>query len=430
MNHISILLAEPLSTSNLHPFSIMHCSWELRCGASRLFEKYERYFPLCSLHYIGRKNHLQSFIARQKKQSNTTSQNLPLYEAEILIIVSGNLLLNAELAGTLLTAAKQSDKNICFRNDAGNIAGAILKGENALHCAKQMLDNDGDRYFEEIIETVSKYCSEIIETSAVTLNYLWDALAQNGRAIAEDVKVLENIPPFHSDSTKSIYGINETAIYVAENVEISPGVILDASEGPIIISEKARIMANSVIVGPCAIGQNSLVKIGAKIYGETSFGDYCKIGGEVENSIVQGYSNKQHDGFLGHSYLGEWVNLGADTNTSDLKNTYSPIIVRLAGKRVPTGRIMLGLLCGDHTKSGINTMFATGTVAGVSSSVLGPDYAPSVIPSFSFGGASDSPRYQIDRALDVARTVMKRRAKELQPEEELLLRAEYETINT
>ncbi len=187
-------------------------------------------------------------------------------------------------------------------------------------------------------------------------------------------------------------------------------------------------MANAVLVGPCFIGDNSIIKIGAKIYEKTAIGEWCKVGGEVENSIIHAYANKQHDGFLGHSYLGEWVNLGADTNTSDLKNTYGKISAILRNKEVNSERMFLGLMAGDHTKSGINTMFTTGTVAGVSSNVIGAGYPPRSIPSFSFGGFKDSPVYDFQKAIDVAKTVMLRRQKELLPEEEALLKMEFERL--
>jgi UDP-N-acetylglucosamine diphosphorylase/glucosamine-1-phosphate N-acetyltransferase len=171
------------------------------------------------------------------------------------------------------------------------------------------------------------------------------------------------------------------------------------------------------------------VKAGAKIYGKTSVGESCKFGGEIENAIIHAYSNKQHEGFLGHSYIGEWVNLGADTNTSDLKNTYANIKVTLEGREIDTEKMFLGLLCGDHTKSAINTSFTTGTVAGVCGILVHDGTLPAVIPSYAWTGRKNSPIYKIDKALDVARIVMARRGKELLPEEELLLRQEYEKVS-
>lgn len=421
MNNVSILLAEPRNAGDLYPFSITHCLWELRCGLFGLFEKYGRYFPEASLHFAGRTAHVASFIARYYPQTGNT-----LPAAETLIILSANILPDSEFVASL--NAVESGDGFLLENKDEKIIGAILRGVYARGFAAELAEVSGDVFLDEALRLAERKVSVRRKVSVEILRYMWDALENNGRAIADDARIFGKTAPFRSDPASGVIGVNEAAIFAADSAEIAPGVILDATEGPILIAENARIMANSVIMGPCAIGANSIVKIGAKIYGGTSFGAFCKIGGEVENSIVQAFSNKQHDGFLGHSYLCEWVNLGADTNTSDLKNTYAPIVVRLEGRRVSTNRIMLGLLCGDHTKSGINTMFTTGTVIGVSSSVVGADYAPSVIQSFSFGGRPDSAIYNIERALEVARIVMARRGKKLLIEEESILRREFEQI--
>ncbi|GAB1429782.1 GlmU family protein [Ignavibacteria bacterium] len=421
MNNISILLAEPRNVGDLYPFSILHCLWELRCGALRLFEKYGRYFPEASLHFAGRTGHVASFIARHYPQTG-----IAFPSAEILVILSGNILPDAEFVASLNVT--ESGDGFLLENKDEEIVGAILRGVSARSFTAELAAASGDVFFDDALQIAARYVSVRRKIPVRILRYMWDALENNGCAITADARIFGKTTPFRSDPASAVVGVNEASIFAADSAEIAPGVILDATDGPILISENVRIMANSVIIGPCAIGANSIIKIGAKIYGDTSFGEFCKIGGEIENSIVQAFSNKQHDGFLGHSYLGEWANLGADTNTSDLKNTYAPIVIRLEGRRVATDRIMLGLLCGDHTKSGINTMFTTGTVVGVSSSVVGADYAPSVIPSFSFGGQAEAPVYNIERALDVARVVMARRGKMLLVEEEVLLRKEYERV--
>lgn len=417
--NFTIILAESKATDALYPFSILHCMWEVRCGALRLFEKYGRYFPESPLHFAGRNAHIASFKARNYSETGTSA--LP----EVgLVVLAGNVLADAEFANVLQQIAGK-ETGIRLENSKQETIGFVLNTEDAYRFTVATDLFSGDFFFEDAVRLATPLLDRKMVTSVKQIQYLWDALTHNGSAIAADAELLEGITPFYSVPLGGVFVLNESGIRAADSVEISPGVVLDATDGPIILSANVRVMANSVIMGPCAIGENSLIKIGAKIYGDTTFGEYCKIGGEVENSIVQGYSNKQHDGFLGHSYLGEWVNLGADTNTSDLKNTYGKIIVRMNGRRIPTERMMLGLLCGDHTKSGINTMFTTGTVAGVSSSVVGADYAPAAISSFSFGGRADSPRYNLEQALDVARTVMARRGKMLLPEEEDLLRAEF-----
>lgn len=175
------------------------------------------------------------------------------------------------------------------------------------------------------------------------------------------------------------------------------------------IGNNVTVMPNAVIEGPCYIGDHSVIKAGAKIYESTSIGPVCKVGGEVEASIIHGYSNKQHDGFLGHSYIGEWCNLGADTNTSDLKNNYSSVKMNVNGKEVDTGSLFVGLMMGDHSKSGINTMFNTGTTVGVSSNIFGAGFPPKTIPSFAWVDGQDVQGYRLDKAIEVAKIVMARR---------------------
>ncbi|MFQ5631881.1 MAG: glucose-1-phosphate thymidylyltransferase, partial [bacterium] len=168
------------------------------------------------------------------------------------------------------------------------------------------------------------------------------------------------------------------------------------------------------------------IKIGAKIYGGTTIGAVCKVGGEVEGSILHGYANKQHEGFLGHAYLGEWTNLGADTNNSDLKNNYKSVRVNVNGEIVDSGSTFVGLFMGDHSKSGINTMFNTGTVVGVSCNVFGSGYPKKYIPSFTWGGVDADEKYDLEKALETARAVMSRRNKQMTPAQEALLRRIYE----
>ena len=168
-------------------------------------------------------------------------------------------------------------------------------------------------------------------------------------------------------------------------------------------------MPNAVIEGPASIGDRTVVKVGAKIYHGTSIGRECKVGGEVEASIVQSYTNKQHDGFLGHSYLGSWVNIGADTNTSDLKNTYGSVKVQLELERIDTGMQFVGVMMGDHSKTGINVMFDSGTVVGVSCNVYGAGLPPKFVPGFSWGDGKSLSVYDLEKGLETARRVLLRR---------------------
>jgi UDP-N-acetylglucosamine diphosphorylase/glucosamine-1-phosphate N-acetyltransferase len=181
-------------------------------------------------------------------------------------------------------------------------------------------------------------------------------------------------------------------------------------------------MANASLQGPVYVGAKSAIKMGAKIYEGTSIGEVCKVGGEVEETIIHSYSNKQHEGFLGHAYLGQWVNIGADSNNSDLKNNYGTVKVYVDGEMVDSGLMFVGLTMGDHAKCGINTMFNTGTVVGVMSNVFGSGYPEKFIPSFTWGGVEGMETYDIDKALEVARRVMARRKTALPAAQEKMLR--------
>jgi UDP-N-acetylglucosamine diphosphorylase/glucosamine-1-phosphate N-acetyltransferase len=255
---------------------------------------------------------------------------------------------------------------------------------------------------------------------------LWKMLQYNQTAIQADeihaARMLQNFLDRENQSN-FIAVIDPARVWLGRNVKIAPGVVLDCSKGPIILNDGVRIMANAVIVGPAVIGENTIVKIGAKIYEGTSIGPVCKVGGEIENSIILGYSNKQHDGYLGHSYLGEWVNLGADTNTSDLKNDYSNVKLTIEDQQFDTGSQFVGLLMGDHSKTAISTQFNTGTVVGVSCNLFGEGFPPKWIPNFSWGGAGTFEHYRVEKALAVARVVMERRDKTLTDSEAALLTA-------
>ncbi|MDP2365630.1 MAG: transferase, partial [Ignavibacteria bacterium] len=177
---------------------------------------------------------------------------------------------------------------------------------------------------------------------------------------------------------------------------------------------------NAVIEGPCFIGESSKIKSGAAIYENVSIGKVCKVGGEVEQSIFMDYSNKQHAGFIGHSYIGSWVNLGADTNNSDLKNNYSKIKVKLSSKEVDTGSQFIGLMIGDHSKSAINTMFNTGTVVGFSCNIFAAGFPEKYIPSFTWGGDDLSTVYDIKKAIETAIVVTSRRKIDFEKKDELM----------
>ena len=277
---------------------------------------------------------------------------------------------------------------------------AILFGEEiiAFHTHDTQEDIDFDEY--ELIE---------YEGDVLRIENTWDIFAKNDAAIREDFELLTE-DRFSQPIPKSVNVIAPENIFIEEGAKLE-FVTLNASTGPIYIGKNAEIMEGSVIRGPFALCEEAQVKLATKVYGATTVGPHCRIGGEVNNSVLFGYSNKGHDGFLGNSVLGEWCNIGADSNNSNLKNNYEE--VRLWSYQTEgfakTGLQFCGLMMGDHSKCGINTMFNTGTVVGVSANIFGSGFPRNFVPSFSWGGASGFTTYLTKKAFETAKLVMARR---------------------
>jgi len=259
-------------------------------------------------------------------------------------------------------------------------------------------------------------------------NYTWEFLHNNGEMIKADYELVFYEEDNYIEIDPGVVGINPYDIWIGEGATLKHGVILDASEGAVIIDENATIMHNAVIVGPVYIGKNSLIKIGAKIYPNTSIGAFSKVGGEVSDTIIQAYSNKQHDGFLGKSYIGEWVNIGANTNNSDLKNTYKPVDVWFYPdkSKLSTDSLFVGCFIGDHSKIGINCSINTGTVIGYGTNLYGKDLIKEFVPSFSWGEADELVDYKFDKFIETAKSVKARRDEDLTNEEIDLIKNIYE----
>lgn len=253
-------------------------------------------------------------------------------------------------------------------------------------------------------------CEKIYsQTSFTQLKNLWDIFSKNDIELEVDFKLItQGRQSQKLNSTNTIIGTDN--VFVEEGAQVNAAII-NASTGPVYIGKDALVMEGSIIRGPFALCQSSQTKLGAKIYGPTTIGPHSKVGGELNNIVIFGYSNKGHDGFLGNSVLGEWCNIGADSNNSNLKNNYAEVrLWNYASERfVPTGLQFCGLIMGDHSKCGINTMFNTGTVVGVSANIFGAGFPRNFIPSFSWGGPQGQSTYQTRKAFEVAEKVMERR---------------------
>lgn len=409
-----ILILEPENTNNYFPFSIMHPLWELRLGCHRLFEKIKIEFPESKLYFYGRENQKLSFMLRFGIKDDELNR-------DSLLILNSKVIPSSALWDSIVdTLFNYPDKSVVITKNGEPLIAWLDKSNWVENLTKKDFSNLNNNFFSNF----QKVEIENIET----LEYLHEAINLNEKAILEDSKNFKLFSKFNKLNFPFVHTLNEQNIYLGEKVKIYPTVVLDASEGPIIINRNVKIMPHSTIIGPCYIGSNTVIKVGAKVYEKTSIGEYCKIGGEIENSIIQSYSNKQHEGFLGHSFISEWVNFGADTNNSDLKNTYGNISLRYRKEIVETGQMFMGLLCGDHTKTAINTRFNTGTTLGVAGIIFNSDFPPTYVPSYTWGGSKTSPKYKIQNAIDTAKIVMKRRNKNLLDVEIQILKEEYELV--
>jgi len=405
----TICIFEDSQYNKLHPISYTRPVYDLRCGITTLLEKIRRSYPRVKVVL-----HCRGYLSEVVKRDNP-GISVNEIQADKCLFINGRILADEKFAAKI--PLKGTD--VVYMKDDTVVAARVSGGK--LEALKQRLN---DVFRVEDFQGLEKKDVEV-----EIIAYPWDLIKQNGKQIATDFRYLTANVKEKKIKGKVYPGailLAKKNIFIGEGAKIKPGVVLDAEDGPIYIGRNAHIMPQATIIGPAFIGEGTAIKVGAKIYENTSIGEVCKVGGEVEGSIIHSYSNKQHDGFLGHSYLGMWVNLGADTNNSDLKNNYGDVKVYINDEPVDSGSMFVGLTMGDHSKSGINTMFNTGTVVGVSCNVYGADFPPKYIPSFSWGGAESFTTYDLERALEVAKRVMQRRKVEMTDIDERLFSKVFE----
>ncbi len=369
MNYI---LFDGPNRNKLLPLSFTRPVADIRTGILTIREKWE--------------NILQSSISFSTQ--DYLSKKFPKVVTNDNIFIDGSIIPNKELVSQI----KELKPNQLLKKDDLEIA---IRTYNA-----DFSDLNPDEF--HIVES---------NVDFLRIENTWDIFRINPQAIVDDFELLtKNRNTETISSTNSIIG-NPNSIFIEKGAVVEYAY-LNTNDGPIYIGKDAEIMEGSKIRGPFALCEHATIKMDAKIYSGTTIGPHSKVGGEVSNSVILGYSNKGHDGFLGNSVIGEWCNLGADTNTSNLKNTYD--FVRLwsydADTFVSTGLQFCGLIMGDHSKSGINTMFNTGTVVGVSSNIYGSGFQRNFIPSFMWGGASGLKQYNFKKSVEVATAVYKRRS--------------------
>lgn len=387
---MSIILFDSEAREHLLPLTFTRPIADLRIGILTIREKWEKYL-------------------NEKSSTITVDYLSKLFPAQI---EETNLLINATICpdADLLAAINKLETN-----------EALVAGEDIL-----VIKADRNTTESFASGNLSGFGKKPYDAEVATVTRPWDIFKKNKEELEKDFKLItkgrQSLPV---SSSNTIIGTGEIFLEESAKVEAS---ILNTTSGPIYIGKDAEIMEGSMVRGPLALCEHSALKLGTKIYGPTTVGPHSKVGGEVNNSVIIGYSNKGHDGFLGNSVLGEWVNIGADSNNSNLKNNYDE--VRLWNYRAErfekTGLQFCGLIMGDHSKCGINTMFNTGTVVGVSANVFGAGFPRNFIPSYSWGGAAGFTEYKFEKAMETSERMMERRGITLDENGREMLKTVYD----
>ncbi len=406
---MKILIYEDENWINFTPISYLKAVFELRCGFNSILEKIISILPDGEVNLFVR-DYLKDFC---KKKFNFKVNEEDFLKDDVLII-NGRWLIDREIKLDL------SEEKLYLKDN--EIVYGLVKKENV------------NKYWNgEINEFLKILLTELKteQTNFTIIKFPWDLVHYNSELIKFEFKKLNKIGIFGKFSDKAcIYG-SEKNVFIASTAEIYPFVVIDVNEGPVYINEGVKIFPFSVIIGPSYIGEKTQIMPGAKIREGNSFGPVCRIGGEVEESIFHSYSNKYHDGFIGHSYVGEFVNLGALTTNSDLKNDYSNVSVYLRGKPVDTGQLKVGSFIGDHTKTSIGTLFNTGTVVGIMCNITANNILPKYFPSFIwYVNGKFMKGYGLEYSLETVKISMERRDRELLKEEENAIRKVYEMTET
>ncbi|MBP7239302.1 MAG: GlmU family protein [Saprospiraceae bacterium] len=388
----NIILFDDESREQMLPLSYTRPVAELRTGIFTIRERWEKLLKGTA-----------SYIT-----SDYLNARFPMHLEDDNFVLNGAVMPNDRLVRLI----EQLDPNEALMDD-GNLIAARLNR----HQFENLLR-------DESIEEISGI--ELGDTPFIHLSYPWDLFLYLRATIEYDFNLITK-----GRTSQSIPSNNQ--VIAADNIFLEEGAqvncaILNAQSGPIYIGKNAQVMEGSIIRGPVTIGEGSIIKMGAKIYGPTAIGPECRVGGELKEVVILGYSNKAHDGYLGNSIIGEWCNLGAGTTTSNLKNNYSNVKMWDYSTRSmrDTGLQLLGLVMGDHSKAGIQTMFNTGTIVGVACNIYGAGFPPKFIASYTWGGASGLITHRVDDAIATAKKVMARRDIEFSADDDAILRKVYE----
>ena len=399
---MKLCIFEDNTFENFYPITLTRPSFDLRCGHTLLYEKILRTFPGMETCFF-----LRDWIAPTfgKRVAGKSVNNLSALNDDILIINGRILFMDTDIQ-------VDGDEEIGVMEDT--LVYARVK--------KQTLDKCRADSFEAVLKNIKQALPKK-EVSVILINYLWELIHNNSKAIEDDFNKLPQKGIFGSMAEGAIIYGDKNKVHIGKGSEIQPHTIIETAGGPVIIDEDVIVTPFTRIEGPCSIGKGATL-FGAKLREGSSIGPVCRVGGEIEESIIHGYSNKYHDGFLGHAYVGEWVNLGALTTNSDLKNDYSSVQVYIKGQLFDTNDTKVGCFIGDYTKTSIGTLLNTGASVGVlcilvASGGLMPKYIPSL--AWYYKGKI-SKGYGLETMLKTIKISMNRRNRELTEEDIELLR--------
>jgi UDP-N-acetylglucosamine diphosphorylase/glucosamine-1-phosphate N-acetyltransferase len=417
-----ICLFEDSSVKNLFPITCLRASFNVKCGAYTSFERIEL--------IVSKKTKID-FLCRSEIADLTREAlndfNVNQLSNDDYLFINGKAQFDDNVYKKI---NKHLENNSFISDDNGVLFAKISKDKIANLWNLISVDNfllTPDHLFGIGIKSEAAVDDmQITDSTVALLNYPWDTIKHFEHFVQPDLETLLNAFPKTTKAPKGVSLVNPKNIRLGKKVNFAPNVVLDASEGSIIIDDNTNIESFVYIKGPVFIGRNCLLKSGLKLYGPSYIGDMCKIAGEIGESIFDSYVNKQHEGFVGHSYVCPFVNLGADTVTSDLKNNYSKLKLKFNGQLIDTGMQFLGTIFGDHTKTGINTMLNTGTITGIFANIFGGGFPIKEIPAFSwYETGKENVKYDLDKGLETAKTVMSRRKVEMTPAYEDLVRRYY-----
>tara|TARA_B100001142_G_scaffold330067_1_gene395985 strand:+ start:2600 stop:3781 length:1182 start_codon:yes stop_codon:yes gene_type:complete len=388
---MNIIIFEDYNIKNLSPFSINHSSFELKCGVYTNLERIVDCFDNGTNYYLIVRDELKQIV----------QEKFPRYTVNPKEIPKGIYLNGAALWSE--DNIKKIKNGYAF-SSSGNLIAFI---------------SDVSISYNDIGDMINKTSKVTSDINIDYISYLWDCIDLFSKYLDYDIKETSNL--YQLDDLD--FKINPENFYFSKDCIIEPGCILDGSNGPIVLGKNVKIESGSIIKGPIFIDEGSIINNGTKLKGNILIGPYCKVAGEITNSIFYGYSNKQHDGFLGHSFIGEWVNLGANTNNSNLKNNYSKIKFNFSDTSIiDTKRLFLGVMIGDFCRTGISTMINTGSYFGLGSNIFGAGFQNKYIPSFNWG---QNEIVDFNKFITTIKKMKTRRTKEVSNSEVLFLQNLY-----